>query len=114
MRSWYGELRGKSDEDTPKYSLKYIADWCCKVHGIPMEVVLGNRRDKRIVLCRQQFFRLAREYTGISFPAIGHFCSKDHTTVIHGARTYLKNKRKFRREDKRPYDPQWWKTQRRR
>ena len=53
-------------------------------YRLPLEQLLGTRRDRHIVVPRQVAMLLARELLGTSLPAIGlAFGGKDHTTVLH-------------------------------
>jgi chromosomal replication initiation ATPase DnaA len=53
-------------------------------YRIPLEQLLGTRRDRHIVVPRQVAMFLARALTDASLPALGlAFGGRDHTTVLH-------------------------------
>ncbi len=46
--------------------------------------LLGAQRSRNLAWARQVAFYLARETTTLSFPAIGKYFNRDHSTIIHG------------------------------
>ena len=44
---------------------------------------MGNAKTKDVVVPRQVAMYLIREMTDMSFPEIGRFMGRDHTTVLH-------------------------------
>lgn len=56
----------------------------CEANCIGVKEIDGPYRERRISDVRQAMFWYLREYTALSFPAIGRFVGgKDHSTVIH-------------------------------
>ena len=54
--------------------------------GVPLVLLRSGRRHVKFVRARHMFFWLCREYTPLSYPAIGKWCgNRDHSTVHHGA-----------------------------
>ena len=53
---------------------------------IPLEVLLGPRRDAWIVQARQGLMWVLRHRMGLSYPEIGRAMKRDHTTAMHGVR----------------------------
>jgi chromosomal replication initiator protein len=51
--------------------------------GLSEVQIRGPIRTRDHVRPRQEFCYLARKVTDFSFPAIGRFISRDHTTVLH-------------------------------
>ena len=70
----------------PHLLLDDIARAICGVYSIGKAEFTSIRRNPRLVEARQVFYWFAKRFTGFSFPQIGHFCGKDHSTVIHGFR----------------------------
>lgn len=63
--------------------------------GLPVSEIRGYSRERRYVEARHCAFVLARKETKLSLPQIGgYFSGRDHTTVMHGLRTW---ERKVRR-----------------
>lgn len=70
----------------PKHlSARAVVEKTAKYFQVPLEDVLGPKRDKEIVLPRQVAMFLMRSELHLSFPKIAHELGrKDHTTAIHG------------------------------
>jgi len=69
----------------PKHiSAKQIIERTAKHFQIPMEDILGPKRDKDIVVPRQIAMYMLRSELHLSFPKIARELGrKDHTTAIH-------------------------------
>lgn len=53
--------------------------------NVPVQKLLGARRDQHVAFCRQVAMYLLRECTELSYPEIARALHrKEHTTVIHG------------------------------
>ncbi len=77
-------LLGNSQSRPKHLSARQIIEQCAKYYQIPIEDVLGPRRDKEIVLPRQVSMYLLRGILHLSFPKIAtELGRKDHTTAIH-------------------------------
>jgi hypothetical protein len=70
----------------PHLLLDDIARAVCGVYGVGKNDFMSIRRSPRIVEARQVFSWFAKRFTSFSFPQIGHFSNRDHSTVIHGFR----------------------------
>lgn len=75
-----------SQKARPKHlSARSVVEKTAKYFQVPLEDVLGPKRDKEIVLPRQVAMFLMRSELHLSFPKIAHELGrKDHTTAIHG------------------------------
>lgn len=69
----------------PKHiSAKHIVERTAKYFQLPIEDLVGPKRDKDIVVPRQIAMYLLRSELHLSFPKIAHELGrKDHTTAIH-------------------------------
>jgi len=69
----------------PKHlSAKQIIERTARYFQVPMEDILGPKRDKDIVVPRQIAMYMLRSELHLSFPKIAHELGrKDHTTAIH-------------------------------
>ena len=69
----------------PKHiNAKGVIDKCSKYFNIPVDELLGPKRDKDIVVPRQIAMYLLRQELKLSFPKIAQELGrKDHTTAIH-------------------------------
>ncbi|MEM7730508.1 MAG: helix-turn-helix domain-containing protein [Pseudomonadota bacterium] len=57
--------------------------------GVEARDILGPRRQRAIVIARQEVMHHLRE-RGWSFPWIGAALGRDHTSVVHGVRAHAK------------------------
>lgn len=57
----------------------------CRYYHIARRELRSERRTGDLVLARHVFFHLCRNLTSSSFPDIGRFIGRDHSTVIYGA-----------------------------
>jgi chromosomal replication initiator protein len=61
-----------------------ILEATSKMFGIPIEEIIGKKRQRPLVTARQVGMYVFRELTDLSYPAIAReFGGRDHTTVIH-------------------------------
>ncbi len=61
-----------------------ILEATSKMFGIPVEEIIGKKRQRPLVTARQVAMYVFRELTDLSYPAIAReFGGRDHTTVIH-------------------------------
>lgn len=62
-----------------------VARW----HNVTVTDLISERRTANLVLPRKEAYWLCRQVTGRSLPEIGRlFGNRDHTTVLHGVRSY--------------------------
>lgn len=61
-----------------------IAIEVCEKHHVTLAELQSPLRYKPIVRARWELMARAYSETGASFPAIGRFLNRDHTTVMHG------------------------------
>jgi chromosomal replication initiator protein len=75
-----GPLRNR-----PKHlSARQVVERTARHFQIPMDEILGPKRDKDIVVPRQVAMYMLRSELHLSFPKIAHELGrKDHTTAIH-------------------------------
>lgn len=60
-----------------------ILEETASFYNIEADKILGNTKTKDIILPRQIAMYLIRDLTELSFPEIGRFMGRDHTTVMH-------------------------------
>ncbi len=74
----------KQTGETTAISSETILMLVAEAYGVSSMDILGESRQKELVLARQISMYLCRELLGYSYPTIGRiFGGKDHTTVIH-------------------------------
>jgi chromosomal replication initiator protein len=77
-------LLGTANARPKHISAKQIIERTAKYFSIPMEDILGPKRDKDIVVPRQVAMYILRSELHLSFPKIARELGrKDHTTAIH-------------------------------
>lgn len=65
-------------------TVEAIQEEVCRHYGISIAELVGDKRDKRVVVPRQVAMYLSRELTQSSLPALGRaFGGRDHTTVLY-------------------------------
>lgn len=86
-----GSLLGSAKTRPKHLSAKQIIERTCKHFQIPLEDILGPKRDKDIVVPRQIAMYMLRSELHLSFPKIARELGrKDHTTAIHSVEKITK------------------------
>ena len=67
-------------------SLNEIAETVCRVMKVGRLDFNSLRRAPHIIEARHVFYWFARNFTARSYPQIGMFCDRDHSTIVHGVR----------------------------
>ena len=70
--------------------LQAIAEASAAVNQVTIVELFSERRNQNFVYARQEAMYISRMLTGYSFPRIGQYFKKDHTTIIHGIKTVEK------------------------
>ena len=71
----------------PKAILELVASY----YEVDPKDILGKRRQRSLVLPRHVSMYLCRKHTERSFPELGRFFQRDHTTVQHGVKKVESN-----------------------
>ena len=72
-----------------RVSLSMIRAQVARWHNVTVTDLISERRTANLVLPRKEAYWLCRQVTGRSLPEIGRlFGNRDHTTVLHGVRSY--------------------------
>lgn len=66
----------------PGFSEKWVVELVAREFGVTAEDMFSRNKTSKVVLARQVAIYLLREY-GLSFPQIGNFFERDHTTAVH-------------------------------
>ena len=67
----------------PALELAPIVDAVCAAFRVTHDEIVSRRRGQHVALARQVAIYLIREITGYSFPRIGGYFGRDHSTAIH-------------------------------
>lgn len=87
-------LMGASQTRPKHISAKQIIEKTARHFQIPIEDIMGPKRDKDIVVPRQVAMYMLRSELHLSFPKIAHELGrKDHTTAIHSVEKIEKESR---------------------
>jgi chromosomal replication initiator protein len=73
---------------TTRIMMRDILTEVAAKHRLRPRDILGKCRVRPIVVARQEVMFRCRSEAMKSYPQIGRFLSKDHTTVIHGFRKH--------------------------
>jgi chromosomal replication initiation ATPase DnaA len=55
--------------------------------GIGVDEIISKCRKRHIVVARQLYFKMCKQYTSSTFKAIGDSIFRDHTTVLFGIKS---------------------------
>jgi len=73
---------------TARIMMRDILTEVAAKHRLRVSDITGRSRLRPIVIARQEVMYRCRSEADKSYPQIGRFLSKDHTTVIHGFRKH--------------------------
>lgn len=77
-----------SERNVPIVLVADVLDATAIVTGVERELLVGRRRQPRVVAARHLAMYVSREWLGKSYPKIGKlFGGRDHTTVLHGVKS---------------------------
>lgn len=65
--------------------MRHILEAVCEAFGFQARQIRGEQRDQGMCFARFAFVLLARR-EGYTYPRIGRFLHRDHSTAIHAAR----------------------------
>lgn len=78
-------IRAEGLPDPQKIAAKIIRA-AAVYSGIPIELVTGKRRSRRVIVARMSAIYVIRQSTDLSYPEIGRIFNRDHTTVMHSVK----------------------------
>jgi hypothetical protein len=70
-------------------------------HRVTRAELVGDCRDHRLVRARRELYSRLKSELGMSYPAIGQLCNRDHTTVLHSLRNHRKRQKVLARARER-------------
>ena len=76
-------LRRRMPETPMGTAMGKIIDAVARIVHLRRTVLVSERRDQHTAFARQLAMYLCREVTHASFPVIGKFFGRDHSTVMH-------------------------------
>lgn len=79
------ERQAEEPSPKPRYpTFKSVLDATCEEFGVRQIDVYADRRHKPVARARHVVMYLMYEITEHSFPRIGRFMRRDHTSIMHG------------------------------
>lgn len=80
------------------YTMKRCLRAVCLYYGVTEEELKSKSREQRIVVPRNHFcWVVYRNRLDMSYPMLGRFLSKDHTTIVHAVAKFEENKTEYLR-----------------
>jgi len=106
---------GKSDKNITKIKIEYkhntavlpvnnaevfakIVKVVCHYYQVPTKEIYGKSREGYLIPPRSMIINLARECTTLSYPELGHYLNKDHTTLLYHVKCRLTFKGIFKHD----------------
>lgn len=85
----YNEIQATTWDKRKTYSLKRCFHAVCSWYGLTAEELKSKSREQRIVVPRHHFcWVVYHNRIDISYPMLGRYLGKDHTTVMHSVETF--------------------------
>jgi len=80
------------------YTMKRCLRAVCLYYSVTEEELKSKSREQRIVVPRNHFcWVVYRNRLDMSYPMLGRFLSKDHTTIVHAVAKFEENKTEYLR-----------------
>ncbi len=76
------QLAAVTIETPARPSVDALVGLVCETFGVQLKDIRGRRRVARYSEPRKVAMYLCRQYNGASYPELGHFFDRDHTTVL--------------------------------
>lgn len=77
---------------TYRHCYASIEERACRVFKVTRNELRSDRRNAHVVLARQFVMYWVCRLTELSLPQTGRFMGRDHTTVLHGRKNYIKKR----------------------
>lgn len=85
----YAEIERSVVAKRPIFTMRNCLRAVCQVYGVTADEIKGRSRKQCIVVPRNHFcWVVYRNRIDVSYPMIGRFLKKDHTTIIHGVEKF--------------------------
>lgn len=94
----YRHIQTAARDNRAVYTMKGCLRAVCSHYDVTAEELKSKSREQRIVVPRQHFcWVVYRNRLDVSYPMLGRFLSKDHTTIIHAVNKFEGNKNIYRK-----------------
>jgi chromosomal replication initiation ATPase DnaA len=92
----YTEVQEVARDNRAIYTMKRCLRAVCLYYGVTEEELKSKSREQHIVVPRHHFcWVVYRNRLDVSYPMLGRFLSKDHTTIVHAVNKFEENKDKY-------------------
>jgi chromosomal replication initiation ATPase DnaA len=95
----FEEIRASVMDNRKVYSMKRCFHSVCSWYALTAEELKSRSREQRIVIPRHHFcWAVYRNRIDVSYPMIGRYLNRDHTTVVHSVNTFERMKDALQKE----------------
>lgn len=85
----FEEIRTSVLDNRRVYTLRNCLRAICQHYDVTPEEIKSRVREQRVVVPRHHFcWAVYRNRIDMSYPMIGRFLGKDHTTIVHAVATF--------------------------
>lgn len=85
----YGEIRATVVSKKKIYTLKRCFYAVCSWYGLTAEELKSRSREQHIAVPRHHFcWVVYRNRIDVSYPMIGRYLNRDHTTIVHSVAVF--------------------------
>lgn len=83
------EIKASAKDNKKTYSLKRCFYAVCSYYGLTAEELKSKCREAHIVVPRHHFcWVVYRNRIDVSYPMLGRYLGRDHTTIVHSVETF--------------------------
>lgn len=85
----FAEIKSTVIDKKKIYSLKRCFHSVCSWYGLTAEELKSRSREQHITVPRHHFcWVVYRNRIDVSYPMLGRYLGKDHTTIVHSVNTF--------------------------
>lgn len=85
----FDEIKSTVIDNKKIYSLKRCFHSVCSWYGLTAEELKSKSREQHITIPRHHFcWVVYRNRIDVSYPMLGRYLGKDHTTIVHSVNTF--------------------------
>ena len=89
----YADVQEVARDNRAIFTLKRCLWAICSHYGVTPEELKSKSREQRLVVPRHHFcWVVYRNRIDVSYPMIGRFLGRDHTTIVHGVNKFEESK----------------------
>lgn len=85
----YEEIKASVTDKKKSHSLKRCFHSVCSWYGVTAEELKSKSREQRVAVPRHHFcWVVYRNRIDVSYPMIGRYLNRDHTTIVHSVAAF--------------------------